>query len=186
MTIDHKFKDNIMYKFDDVKIRKFEFTDIEKKIEWINNPENNEYLHYDLPLEYEKTCKWFENIKDSKNRYDAVIEYKGIPVGIVGLLNIDRKNEKCEEYITIGDTSLKRKGIATKALELICSYAFNDLKLNKVTAYVEYGNPSLYLHTKVGFHIEGFLKNDLIVDDEYRDRFILGLFKRDLSKNRKE
>ena len=170
-----------MYKLDDVKIRKFEFKDIENKIEWINNPENNKYLHYDLPLEYKKTCSWFENIKDNKSRYDAVIEYNGTPVGIVGLLEIDYKNKKCEEYITIGDTSLKRKGIATKALELICSYAFNDLKLDKVVAYVEYGNPSLYLHTKVGFQIEGFLRNDLIVDGKSIDRFILGLFRRQLS-----
>ncbi|MDD7766936.1 GNAT family N-acetyltransferase [Anaerococcus vaginalis] len=169
-----------MCEFEDVKIRKFEFNDINKKIEWINNPKNNEFLHYDLPLEYEKTCKWFEKNKDKKNRYDAIIEYKGTPVGIIGLLNIDYKNKKCEEYITIGNTSLKRKGIGTKALNLICLYAFKILKLNKVTAYVEYGNPSLYLHTKVGFEIEGFLKNDLIVDGKSVDRFVLGLFEKNL------
>lgn len=169
-----------MCEFEDVKIRKFEFNDINKKIEWINNPKNNEFLHYDLPLEYEKTCKWFEKNKDNKNRYDAIIEYKGRPVGIIGLLNIDFKNKKCEEYITIGDTSLKRKGIGTKALNLICLYAFKILKLNKVTAYVEYGNPSLYLHTKVGFEIEGFLKNDLIVDEKLVDRFVLALFEKNL------
>ena len=165
---------------DDVKIRKFEFKDINNKISWINNPENNRYLHYDLPLEYKKTCKWFESIKNNNDRLDAVIEYKGSPVGIVGLLNIDYKNKKCEEYITLGETSLKRKGISTKALELICSYAFNDLNLKKVVAFVEYENPSLYLHTKVGFKIEGFLRNDLIVGNESVDRFILGLTEQDL------
>lgn len=164
----------------DVKIRKFEFKDISNKINWINNPENNRFLHYDLPLEYKKTCKWFENIKNNNDRFDAVIEYKGSPVGIVGLLNIDYKNKKCEEYITLGETSLKRKGISTKALKLICSYAFEDLKLKKVVAFVEYGNPSLYLHTKVGFKIEGFLRNDLIVGGESVDRFILGLAEQDL------
>ena len=170
-----------MYEFEEVRIRKFEFNDINKKIEWINNPKNNKFLHFDLPLEYEKTCKWFEKNKDNKNRYDAIIEYKGIPVGIVGLLDIDYKNKKCEEYITIGETNLKRKGIGTKALNLICLYAFKILKLNKVIAYVEYGNPSLYLHTKTGFEIEGFLKNDLIMDEKIVDRFILGIFEKNLN-----
>lgn len=167
----------------DVRIRKFEFEDIENKINWINNSENNRFLHYDLPLEYEKTCKWFESVKNNSNRFDGVIEYKGSPVGIVGLLNIDHKNKKCEEYITLGETSLKRRGIATKALDLICSYAFEELNLKKIVAFVEYGNPSLYLHTKVGFRIEGFLRNDLIVNNESVDRFILGLSENEL-KNR--
>ena len=38
-----------------VRIRKFERKDIPKKVEWINNPQNNKFLHYDIPLEVEKT-----------------------------------------------------------------------------------------------------------------------------------
>ena len=49
-----------MYQYEDVKIRRFTFDDIPLKIEWINNPENNKFLHYDLPLEYEITVAWFK------------------------------------------------------------------------------------------------------------------------------
>lgn len=168
-----------MSDLNNVRIRKFDFKDIKNKVEWINDPNNNKYLHYDLPLEYKKTCDWFEKNKDNINRFDAVIEVDGLPVGIVGLLSIDYKNKKCEEYITIGRLDYKRKGIATKALQMICRYGFENLGLNKIVAYVEYGNPSLYLHTKVGFQIEGFLKNDLLVDSKYIDRFILGLTRDD-------
>lgn len=52
-----------MYQYKDVKIRRFTFDDIPLKIEWINNPENNKFLHYDLPLEYEKTVAWFKKMK---------------------------------------------------------------------------------------------------------------------------
>lgn len=52
-----------MYQYDDVKLRRFRFEDIPLKIEWINNSENNEFLHYDLPLEYDKTVAWFEKNK---------------------------------------------------------------------------------------------------------------------------
>ena len=80
----------------DVTIRKFEERDIDNKIRWINDDRNNEYLHYDLPLEYDKTLTWFNRIRDRTDRYDAVIEVNGEPVGIIGLLNIDSNNGKAE------------------------------------------------------------------------------------------
>ncbi len=169
-----------MYEFEDVRIRKFEFRDIENKIKWVNNSANNQFLHYDLPLEYEKTCQWFESVKDRTDRYDAVIEYNGIPVGITGLTNIDYKNKKAEDYMVVGETSFKRRGIATKAGALIALYGFKVLKLNKIVAHVEYGNPSLYLDIKRGFTVEGFLRNDLWMVDKFVDRFILGLFEQNL------
>ena len=44
----------------EISIRKFNENDIHNKIKWINDSKNNKYLHYDLPLEYDKTLKWFE------------------------------------------------------------------------------------------------------------------------------
>lgn len=104
-----------MYRYKDLVLRKFCFEDIPLKIEWINNAQNNTYLGYDLPLEYEKTCQWYERIKDRTDRFDAVVEYMGRPVGLFGLLNIDFKNRKAEDYSLIGDTSIKGRGIGTRA-----------------------------------------------------------------------
>ena len=56
-----------------ISIRKFESKDIPKKVEWINNSENNKYLHNDIPLKIEKTEKWFEKNKDITDRIDADI-----------------------------------------------------------------------------------------------------------------
>ena len=52
----------------DIKIRKFEEADVRYKVDWINDPANNRYLHYDLPLEYEKTLNWFHANKDRTDR----------------------------------------------------------------------------------------------------------------------
>ena len=169
-----------MYKYEDVTIRKFTKEDIPLKVEWINNSANNEFLHYDLPLTIEKTEKWFENNKDRTDRFDAVIEYKGEPVGLTGLLNIDYKNSKAEDYMIVGNTSYKRKGIATKAGTLNALYGFDVLGLNKIYAYIEYGNNSLGLDLKRGFNVEGFLVNDIKKDDKFAHRYILGLFRNNL------
>lgn len=79
-----------------VTIRKFTREDIPKKVEWINNPENNQFLHYDIPIEIGKTEKWYDSIQGRTDRYDAVIEADGIPCGTIGLLSIDQKNKKAE------------------------------------------------------------------------------------------
>ena len=79
-----------------IKVRDFCESDIDNKIKWINDDKINRFLHYDLPLVKEKTKTWFNNIKNVTNRYDAVIEVDGVPVGLIGLLSIDSKNKKAE------------------------------------------------------------------------------------------
>lgn len=159
-----------------ISIRKFKESDIAKKVEWINNPLNNSYLHYDLPLEVDKTKEWFQKNKNSDNRYDAVIEVDNIPCGLIGLLNIDKRNKKAEYYISMGECSYKGKGVATKASKLLLEYAFQNLKLNRVYLYTETENiVAQKLFEKIGFMREGKVVADLYFRDRYVDRYIYGI-----------
>ena len=170
-----------MYRFKDVKLRKFRFEDIPLKIEWVNCQENNEFLGYDLPLEYEKTCRWFESIKDRTDRWDAVVEYQGRPVGLTGLLSIDRKNRKASDYIMIGDLSVRGLGIGMKAGQLNLLHAYHDLDLQKLYGYIEAENIAALKRTRrMGGHVEGYLRYDRWKDGHsvdsmavayYRDEF---------------
>lgn len=155
----------IIAEYMDVILREFEEKDIPLKVEWINNPENNKYLHYELPLRADKTLEWFRK-KDNTKRLDCVIEYNGIPVGVIGLLQIDNTNSKAEYYITIGDTSFKRKGIATKATKAIINYGFNTLKLHKIYLTVDSENEvAIRLYERSGFKREGYFVDDFFVKD---------------------
>ena len=159
-----------------ISIRPFDKGDIEKKIEWINDPENNRYLHYDLPLEYEKTLNWFEKNRGRTDRLDMVIEADGIPVGLIGLLSIDRKNGKAEYYVSMGEKAMKGQGIAKRASELILEQAFRSLRLEKVYLYTETGNIAAQrLFLRVGFKIEGILKADVVSHGALADRYALGI-----------
>ena len=170
-----------------VLIRKFEKKDIPNKILWINDDTNNQYLHYDLPLEYEKTCRWYEANKNRTDRYDAVIEYNGIPVGLIGLLSIDKKNSKAEYYITMGSHKYKGKGIAKEASKQLLRYAFEQLNLNRVYLYTEVGNiVAQKLFEKVGFKREGLLVCDINNRGKFVDRYIYGICKKDFYSNKLE
>ena len=163
-----------------VSIRKFEKKDIPNKINWINDERNNQYLHYDLPLEYDKTVKWFIKNKDRTDRYDAVIEADGISVGLIGLLSIDKKNSKAEYYIVLGENKFKGKGIAKLASELILEYAFKEIGLNKIYLYTETNNiRAQRLFEKVGFKKEGLLKEDIKNGNNLVDRYVYGICKKD-------
>ena len=123
-----------------ITIREFLEKDIDNKIKWVNDPENNKYLHYELPLELEKTKRWFKT-KNNKNRYDAVIEYDAVAIGLIGILNI---NDKVGEYyILMGEKKFKNKGIAKVASQLIIEYGNRILKLNRLIGYTEINNQNM-------------------------------------------
>lgn len=161
-----------------VKFRKFREQDVPNKVRWINDSENNTYLHYELPLEEEKTYEWYKAITDRTDRYDAVIEYKGIPVGIIGLLNIH--DAKAEYYITIGERLFKGKGIAKKATILLLDYAFTILHLNEVYLYTEEENTiAQKLFEKCGFKKQYLEKNSTVNKGKPVNRFFYRILKTD-------
>lgn len=163
-----------------VSIRKFEKRDIPNKVAWINNPQNNAFLHYDLPLDVEKTGEWFERNKNATNRYDAVIEVDGVPVGLIGLLSIDQKNKKAEYYVMLGEREYLGKGIAGRASEQFLEYAFQKLLLNRIYLYTETENISaVRLYERIGFKREGIIRDDLFNKGKYIDRYLYGITKGD-------
>lgn len=156
--------------YKEVLLRDFCEVDIPNKIKWINNPDNNSFLHYDIPLTYKKTLNWFRN-KDDKKRVDCIIEYQGVPVGLIGLLALDFSNKKAEYYISMGDARYKHKGIATIATKLILEYAFDDLGLHKIYLNVDEQNEvACALYERTGFICEGLFEDDLVVNGKYINR----------------
>ncbi len=161
-----------------ISIRPFTEHDIADKVRWINDPRNNRYLHYDLPLEEEKTLRWFHANKDRTDRYDAVIELDRKPVGVIGLLGIDRKNSKAEYYITLGEPAAGGKGVAYEASRQLLIYAFEELGLNRVYLYTERENRRAQrLFERVGFRKEGLIRDDLFSRGQFVDRFAYGVTK---------
>ena len=163
-----------------ITLRKFTASDIPDKVRWINDESNNTYLHYELPLEIEKTLCWFETVKDRADRYDAVIEADGVSVGIIGLLNIDKVNLKAEYYITLGEGSYKRKGISYVASKQLLEYAFDIIGINKVYLNVDADNiAACNLYEKLGFKCEGIFKEDMVHRKKLIDRKRYAILKKE-------
>lgn len=167
----------------EIAIRKFKRLDIPKKVEWINNPENNQFLHYDIPISVKGTQRWFDSHEGENTRYDAVIEADGVPVGTIGLLSIDRKNSKAEYYIAMGETGYKGKGVAKEASRLILEYGFETLGLNRIYLFTEVNNGvAQKLFERVGFVREGIIRQDIKRKDRFEDRIMYGMLRKDYEK----
>jgi RimJ/RimL family protein N-acetyltransferase len=161
-----------MYRYEDVSIRTFREDDIQLKIDWINDPRVNQHLHYELPLEYEKTYKWFLNAIQNKNRFDGVIEYYGKPVGIVGVTNVDYEKKCAEDYLVIGDVSCWGKGIATKAGILNQLYVRDNMGLDYIYGIIEYDNiSSLNQAIRRGAKFEELLPEYYVNKEKRKDAF---------------
>lgn len=153
-----------------IKIREFCEKDIENKVKWINDSENNKFLHYDFPLDIEKTKVWFKN-KNNTKRYDAVIEYNGTPIGLIGLLEVI--DGEAEYYILIGDNCFKKKGFAKKASEIFIEYIRNKTEIKKIIGYTETKNEDMKnLFLKLGFTQKALIKNSIKNREKYVDRYL--------------
>lgn len=167
-----------------VSIRKFEFNDIPLKVKWINDDANNKFLHYDLPLDQGKTEIWFEKNKSNTNRYDAIIEVDGEPIGLIGLLNINSVKRDAEYYITIGETKFRGNNIALRASKLLFKLGFEELNLNKIYLTTEIGNiPMQKLASKLGLIKESQLMEYSNRNGKLYDAYFFSVFKNDFKKN---
>jgi len=162
-----------------IRLRPLNEKDLDLKVKWINDPDVNKYLHYELPLKLDKTQAWLKKAKDDESRYDFIIETKDKKaIGLIGFIGINYTHKTAEFYIAIGEKSFWNKGYAYEALTHLLKWGFEKIKLEKIWAITRTRNTvSIALMKKTGFQIEGTLRKEKIVDEKREDVYRLGLLK---------
>ncbi|MBQ4483884.1 MAG: GNAT family N-acetyltransferase [Prevotella sp.] len=147
-----------------MEIRKLAFADLQQRIEWMNNPLVYSTMHFDIPVKMDKTIEWYNRNKQRDDRVDfSFYDSKNEIVAFGGITSINKDVRKGETYI-FANPNVQHKGIGTEAMIMLCKYGFEILGLNKLYAFTNEDNEaSIHLHLKIGFEIEGRLRQ------EYRD-----------------
>ena len=70
-------------------IRKIEKSDLQLRVDWMNNPKIYSSMHFDLPVLLENTVRWFENNQTNNHRSDVCFVEKDEIVAFGGLTSID-------------------------------------------------------------------------------------------------
>ena len=171
-----------------VYLRLMEDNDVPYKVKWINDPKIRHTLNFDYPISEIGTKKWLHSVAGDSSRKDFIVcnIENDVPIGYCGLISIDFKNGKAESYMGIGEKEFQGKGLGYEIRKILLDYAFFELNLNKVYAYVWKENTAMIkLNEKVGFQVEGLLRQDILSHGEKRDRYIMGILKKEYVKDKK-
>jgi RimJ/RimL family protein N-acetyltransferase len=165
-----------------ILLRKMERADVPDKVKWYNDSEVNKTLILTEKLELEKTLAWFDKLADNDKRQDFIIESleTGEAIGIMGLVDIDRTHGTAECYGVVGEKKYWGKGIGTESHSLLLRLVFDTMGLHKVWAIVRTENIAiLKVIEKLGFKVEGTLREEKFVDGKWIDVYRVAVLKQE-------
>jgi UDP-4-amino-4,6-dideoxy-N-acetyl-beta-L-altrosamine N-acetyltransferase len=148
--------------------------------EWRNNPELRQYFREHRELSMDMQTNWYVNkVLGDPNQYNFEIhdnESKKL-IGHCGLYYINWISKSAEFGIYIGDFSFRNGGYGSDSLRTLIDYGFNQLNMNRIWAEVYSNNDAIKVYTKIGFKIEGVLRQNVFKNGEYFDSTIISLLK---------
>ena len=158
-----------------IVLRNFQITDKVRIAQLCNNKKIWDNVRDFLPFPYtEDDAEEFIEICCEENpQLTFVIEFENKLSGVIGLIQqSDVYRLTAEVGYWIGE-SYWGKGIATKALNLISNYGFNELKLVRIYSGVfDFNKASQRVMEKAGYSHEGVFRKSVFKNnnilDEYR------------------
>lgn len=133
----------------------------------------------EFPWQPEKVKVWTEDVnrrKPTDDQFRFIIET--LAGDAVGTLNIHTTSPRAGTFmygIAIARQHW-RKGYASEAIRLALRYMFEERRYQKVNAEVySFNEPSIRLHERLGFSLEGRLRRMIYTMGTYHDALIYGL-----------
>ena len=169
-----------------IYLRALEPDDYKTSIKWRNDDEIWGMVggpKYFVSEAYEK--KWVEDtIFNSRDIKLAIcLKDTNTYIGNVYATDIDMITRSCTTGVLIGERDYWNQGYASEAYKLLLDYVFKERNINRVQAYVLESNvASLKMHQKVGYKIEGTLRQSLYKNGKYQNQVLLSILKEDYCK----
>ncbi len=169
-----------------VILRPFVLDDARRFAEWLSDPEVTKFLSiYDQPpptlkeeRDYIKRAR-----KDKDNLRFAIDTIEGRHIGSIGLNKIDKFHKRADYGIFIGDKKYWGQGYGTEACKLIVGHGFKKLKLHRIhLTCIAYNIRGQKSYEKVGFKVEGYLRDHIFRDGYFHDEIHMGLLRSEYFK----
>jgi diamine N-acetyltransferase len=161
-----------------VTLRPVEWADQAQIVAWRNEPHVMRGLFSYRPLSLAQQEQWFAAYLNSQGERLFIVEAEGgIPIGTVGITNIDFRNRRAEYgRMLIGDRSYLRRGYATEATLLLLDYAFEELNLHRIYLKVLADNDAaVRLYRRCSFEVEGRCRDAYFAEGRFHDVLIMAV-----------
>jgi len=104
-------------------------------------------------------------------------------IGFVGLDGIRWLHGDTFIAIGIAEAAYRGQGYGTDALRVALRYAFTELNLHRVSLDVfDYNRRALHTYEKIGFVVEGRMRQALRRDGRYHDLIFMGILRAEWQK----
>ncbi|MAS81161.1 MAG: GNAT family N-acetyltransferase [Legionellales bacterium] len=148
----------------------------EEYLSWLEDEEINRYLETRWePQSEDKIRSFIKSMENSDNSilFGIFLDQKHVGNIKIGPVNCYHLHADVSYFI--GSREAWGKGLATEAVGRVTQFAFEELELNKCNAGVYSGNPgSSRVLEKVGYKLEGCLKNELKGPAGWEDHLLYG------------
>lgn len=161
-----------------IVLRGFEEEDVQKIVQWRNDPQINKYFFEYEPSTVRSQRRWFENFASRRDeKFFVISNRKGEAIGTVGLTKIDSRSRNAEwGRFMLGDKKYLGKGYGLEALYLSAWYAFSHLNLRRL--YLEvfaWNKRARAMYERFGFKKEGVRREHVFRNGKYHDVVLYGL-----------
>jgi RimJ/RimL family protein N-acetyltransferase len=173
---------------DRIYLRVLEESDItEENISWINDAEATEFLEMTgaFPGTVDTMKQWLQRYTNNTNNiaFAIVDKENDRHIGNITLTGINWIHRSAIVPILIGAKDYWGKGIGTEAQSLVIDYAFNRLGLRKMIHTPIAANiGSVRMAEKLGFQLEGVMREEVFLEGKYHDQLRMGLFPHEFRK----
>lgn len=166
----------------DLQIRTLEKDDLEFLHKMNNDSNVMDYWFSEPYISMEQLKDIYEKSQESTKLRQFILANKGERVGFVALYEIEQRHRTAEFAIMI-DPIHQGNGYAVPATQLAIDYAFSMLNLHKLYLHsIKVNEKAIHIYQKVGFQVEGELKEQFFVDGKYQDAVMMSIFQRDYWK----
>jgi RimJ/RimL family protein N-acetyltransferase len=139
-----------------------------------SDPQTHQYWSSAAHKSVAQTAAYIEDTISAGHSW-AITESGGEALGRIALFQL---REGVADIGVIMRPDATGRGLASKALQLVCEYGFNTLGLHRIAADVDPDNSaSLSLFLRAGFQREGLLRGNWRTHLGVRDSVILGKVK---------
>jgi len=164
-----------------VYLRAFRAEDLtERYLGWLNDPEATRYMESGIfPSTMRDLESFYQRIAVSRSDVLMAVIDKGSGehIGNMKLGPIQWVHRSAIFGIMIGEKRFRGRGVGREATRLMVEYGFDRLT-NRIDlgVFAEH-EAGVRCYQKLGFKVEGRLRQDLFQDGEYKDRLWMGLLR---------
>lgn len=172
-----------------IYLRMMTWDDTDKIVEWRNSEEVRRRFIYRETFTREGHENWIRNMVETGKVVQMMIcdQATDKPLGSVYIRDIDRKHNKAEYGIFIGEADARGRGVGTAAAGLMLHYCFCEEGLNRVFLRAIADNArAIRSYEKAGFRQEAYLREDVLLDGEYQDVVLMGILAKEYQQKETE